>query len=465
MVKDVLTYGSLFSGVGLLDLGVEKAFEDAGIPLQCAWQCEWDPWCRRVLAKHWPEVVRYDDVRGEDFPHADILVGGFPCQDLSTAGKQVGLSGSRSGLWFEYLRIIERIRPRAVIVENVVGLLSGGLDTVVEGLDRLGYSVEATRIRASDLGASHHRERVFLLAYPDEVPSRPERDATRAGETTGSRGQLRGELSALAGGGQSEPGMGRGAHGSTDWLDGHRWPARRGLDQEAWEPSRTAEGVPEQTRRLQALGNAVVPQCAYVAARRLIERLYPERRQPWGGSLAKTPGEHVVVLGGDDGGLAARQAGLVVKDSIQIVTSRGTLVAWLAQAPRIGGITENAINFGEGLLDVDHNRLCTTDDLGRMNKSGSNGQFNASGGPSRATHDPIAASGRWPTNLLFVHDDACGVDCVSSCPVARLDAQALVKGSLGAGRGSKTDDSASRFFPSFANVREAVTWLSSMVGG
>ena len=121
-----LTFGSLFAGIGGFDLGLERA------GMRCEWQVEIDPYARAVLAKHWPEVRRWEDVR--TFPPkegewgVDVICGGFPCQDISVAGKGVGLAGARSGLWYEFARIIGEIRPRFVIVENVAALLTRGAD-------------------------------------------------------------------------------------------------------------------------------------------------------------------------------------------------------------------------------------------------------------------------------------------------------------------------------------------------
>lgn len=132
--------------------------------------CEVDPFCRSVLAKHWSDVPIYNDVRslnGADLPHIDILCGGFPCQDVSSGGKRAGIKeGTRSGLWYEYSRLIGEIRPRYVIIENVRGLLSCGIEIVMRDLVALGYDAEWEVLPAAALGAPHHRERVFIVAYP-----------------------------------------------------------------------------------------------------------------------------------------------------------------------------------------------------------------------------------------------------------------------------------------------------------
>ena len=161
----MLTVGSLFSGAGLCDLG----FHRAGFEHQ--WFCETDGYCRAVLARHWPGVHIYKDIRELDtglLPPADVLVGGFPCQDVSSVGRRAGITKTtRSGLWYEYRRIIEGMRPRYAVIENVPGLRSKGLDIVLEDLSACGYDAEWQSLAAAAFGAPHMRERVFIVAYPD----------------------------------------------------------------------------------------------------------------------------------------------------------------------------------------------------------------------------------------------------------------------------------------------------------
>jgi len=166
-----LTIGSLFSGIGGLDLGLECALRDEGFDVSTIWQCEQDAWCRGILARHWPHALRYEDVRtvGADAPRIDILCGGFPCQDVSVAGKGAGLAGARSGLWFEFARIARELRSRIVVVENVAALLSRGLDTVLGDLSEAGYDALWFDLRASDVGAPHRRERLFIVAWRRDV--------------------------------------------------------------------------------------------------------------------------------------------------------------------------------------------------------------------------------------------------------------------------------------------------------
>lgn len=159
---DKPTVGSLFAGIGGIDLGLELA------GFECKWQVEIDPYARQVLHKHWPEVPKFEDVR--EFPPAgdfkvDLICGGFPCQDISYAGKGAGLDGERSGLFYELIRVVSLVGPRFVLLENVSALLTRGLDQVLGTLASIGYDAEWHCISAAHVGAPHIRDRVFILAY------------------------------------------------------------------------------------------------------------------------------------------------------------------------------------------------------------------------------------------------------------------------------------------------------------
>jgi len=161
------TIGSLFSGIGGLELGLERA----GLG-RVAWQAEIDPFCRAVLAKHWPDAVRFSDVKevGRGTARVDFICGGFPCQDVSLAGKRAGLDGARSGLWSEYARVISELEPKAVVIENVLGLRTLGLRRVLSDLADLGFDAEWSDLAASDVGAPHRRRRLFIVAtHPDRI--------------------------------------------------------------------------------------------------------------------------------------------------------------------------------------------------------------------------------------------------------------------------------------------------------
>jgi len=158
----------LFSGIGGFSLGLERSgyFETVAF-------CEIEPFCRRVLAKHWPKVPCYDDVReltaarlAADGIAVDAICGGFPCQDISSAGKGAGIAdGTRSGLWREYARIVREFQPRYVIVENVAELLGRGMDEVLGTLASFGYDCFWRSIQASEIGAPHPRDRIWIIAY------------------------------------------------------------------------------------------------------------------------------------------------------------------------------------------------------------------------------------------------------------------------------------------------------------
>jgi DNA (cytosine-5)-methyltransferase 1 len=167
----VLSVGSLFSGIGGFDLG----FERAGCSI--AWQVEIDPWARAVLTKHWPLVPKHADIRDvgrHNLEPVDVLCGGFPCQDISLAGKGAGIAeGTRSGLWSEYVRVIRELRPRYVVVENVAALRSRGLDRVLGDLAGLRYDAEWSSVSACAMGLPHVRQRLFIVAYPDGQHGRP----------------------------------------------------------------------------------------------------------------------------------------------------------------------------------------------------------------------------------------------------------------------------------------------------
>lgn len=264
-MRSKLTVGSLFSGIGGLDLGLERA------GMEIKWQCEKDEYCQKVLKKHWPEAVLYDDIttiNGRDLAPVDVLAGGFPCQDVSTAGKRAGIAeGTRSGLWFEFARLIGEIEPRWVIIENVPGLLSvdsgRGMGTVLYDLAVRGYDAEWDCISAASVGALHRRDRIFIVAH-----------ANGSGHLHGQAGKLPAEAGEHALG---EPiaSCEDVADADAAGLEGQRpeyrlfpegGPCPRIASGGWWaaEPDvgRVAHGVPSRVDRLRALGNAVVPQVA-----------------------------------------------------------------------------------------------------------------------------------------------------------------------------------------------------------
>lgn len=172
--------GSLFSGIGGFDLGLNRAGMD------CVWQVEKDEKCRDILARHWPDVKRYGDVRDvgkRNLETVELVCGGFPCQDLSVAGRREGLAGERSGLWFEFIRIVEEIKPEWVVIENVAGLLSSGegrdMGILLGGLAKCGYWWAYRVLDSQFWGVPQRRRRVFIVASltagcPEAVLFEPE---------------------------------------------------------------------------------------------------------------------------------------------------------------------------------------------------------------------------------------------------------------------------------------------------
>lgn len=215
-----LTYLSLFSGVGGFDLGADA------VGWECVGQVEWDPWCQHVLNRHWPDVPKWGDVRQMDGAHvrADVIAGGFPCQDVSVAGKRAGMGeGTRSGLYAEIIRIIEEMRratgnqlPRWVVLENVVGLLSidngAGFRAVLRDLAEVGaLVVEWAMLDSQHFGVPQRRQRIFVVACFDPVaaercpdPLLPVGSGVR--RDSGESGAARQDVAGTLGGGSGSRG-------------------------------------------------------------------------------------------------------------------------------------------------------------------------------------------------------------------------------------------------------------------
>ncbi len=271
-----MRFVSLFSGIGGLDLGLERAGHE------CVLQVEIDDYCQRVLAKHWPDVKRIADVKdvtADDCKEADAIVGGFPCQPVSVAGRREAQADPR-WLWPQFARLISEVRPRYVVVENVPGLLTTGMGEVLGDLSALGYDADWGRISAEAVGAPHLRWRIFVVAYAGSerirfqqgwgggasgedplLTTRDGTDGTMADATgqrlEGAEQQSRGEQRTRTGSGSTLA----DANGESSF-----WPPVARQERTSWsvEPDirRVAHGVPKRVDRLRALGNAVVPQVA-----------------------------------------------------------------------------------------------------------------------------------------------------------------------------------------------------------
>lgn len=171
-----MTHASLFSGIG----GFEWGAKYAGI--STIWCCEIAKFQRKVLSKNFPNVKQYEDIRDVVCPkYADIITGGFPCQDISIAGKGKGIKGERSGLWKEMYRIVREIRPRYIIIENSPALTIRGLENVLCDLAKAGYNAEWKCISNSEFGFPHKRERIYIIANSDQI-ERQKRGVQRCGK-------------------------------------------------------------------------------------------------------------------------------------------------------------------------------------------------------------------------------------------------------------------------------------------
>jgi DNA (cytosine-5)-methyltransferase 1 len=266
----MLTFGSLFAGIGGIDLGLERA------GMQCAWQVEIDDYATRVLTKHWPDVPKFRDVRecgADNLSRVDLIAGGFPCQDISDAGQRRGLAGSRSGLWSEFARIIRELRPRYVLVENVAALLHRGVESVLGELAALGYDAEWQCIPAAAIGAPHLRNRLFIVAYTSSTRIRS--ISIQPGRQDQADSDINGCGSPLV---YSDRNTARRESQSTDEAAGRRLPylsERFSGGRGSWriEPDvdRVAHGIPARVDRLRGLGNAVVPDVAEFVGRLIVE--------------------------------------------------------------------------------------------------------------------------------------------------------------------------------------------------
>lgn len=312
VVDRPFTFGSLFSGIGGIDLGLERA------GMTCEWQVENDAYATKVLAKHWSNTPRFGDIRGvgsNELVPVDLIAGGFPCQDISNAGKRAGITGERSGLWSEFYRLICELRPRYVLVENVAALLYRGINRVLGDLAESGYDAEWQMLSAESVGAPHLRERIFIVAYPQ----RPEWRAGQSCRNVSNRQNAEWQETAGRSGASGEDGRSWDvAHPMRERQSSIRYriPARpsdaasssgtamahadrqslalgevfgvhaaaqltaferdcsTGTGQWAVEPNvgRVAHGVPRRVDRLRGLGNAVVPQVAEYIGRLIMQK-------------------------------------------------------------------------------------------------------------------------------------------------------------------------------------------------
>lgn len=253
----MITIGSLFAGIGGLELGLEWA--GLGPTL---WQVEKDPFCRRKLAARWPHAKRFErveDVGATNLLPVGLLCGGFPCQDISSAGRRAGINGAQSGLWHHFARIVGEMRPRWIVVENVRSGARKWIDPVRGALEREGYATLPIPIAASDCGAPHERARVFIIGcrHASDVERELLREQSRrpCGEDRQSAAE-------------SPCSIADAHHHARDVHETARRDLSHAQRHSGWsvEPGvdRVVHGFSERVDYERALGNSVVPQCAEV---------------------------------------------------------------------------------------------------------------------------------------------------------------------------------------------------------
>jgi DNA (cytosine-5)-methyltransferase 1 len=269
----------IFSGIGGFSIGLEA------VGLQTVAFCEINPFCRKILTRHWPSLPIFTDIttiNKEDLktlPRIDVIAGGFPCQDISVAGKQKGITAKRSGLWKEFARLINEIRPKYAIIENVANLRSKGLIAVLQDLWKIGYDAEWHCIPASAFGAPHRRDRIWIIAHPacigkvglsigkEETESTPRDGFKNVSDSDGKRLQRHRrfkETSLICT--QEQVSVHHSSRGIKQWrkepLEAPRLKDDRlNPDWVEWlmgYPISWTEGG-SRMQRLQSLGNAVVP--------------------------------------------------------------------------------------------------------------------------------------------------------------------------------------------------------------
>jgi DNA (cytosine-5)-methyltransferase 1 len=268
-----MTFGSLFSGIGGFDLGLERA------GMEVKWQVEIDPYCQKVLAKHWPGVKRYNDVKEvgkHNLETVDLICGGFPCQPHSVAGKRRGAQDDRD-LWPEYFRIVKELRPTWIFGENVPGIRTTILDNIYADLESENYTVRTFNIPACAFNAPHIRKRIFILAYSAQQYGAIDRCKTfKSGwsseiitnpgiKSGGLQLQSRKESNEIIQNSEISTNPNRERLEKREGLTGNNGKEFETIIRNNWwtvepELGRVVDGISSRVDRLRCLGNAVVPQ-------------------------------------------------------------------------------------------------------------------------------------------------------------------------------------------------------------
>ena len=280
MIKP-LTVGSLFSGIGGLDLGLERA------GMQVIWQSEIDPYACKVLTKHWKDIPNYGDIKQikwGNIVRPDIICGGYPCQPFSTAGKRQGVNDPRH-LWPWVREAISELRPQYAILENVRGHISLGLSTVLGEMADIGYDTEWQIVSAASVGAPHKRDRVIIIAYPFGKMADTNNSGHLHGQTQIFTAERWVNALSLIGSGSAnvadttqllsngEPNYSGDSERPKTVPQSGNGSRAQGRSNWAAEPDvgRVADGVPFRVDRLRGLGNAVVPQVAELVGRMILD--------------------------------------------------------------------------------------------------------------------------------------------------------------------------------------------------
>jgi DNA (cytosine-5)-methyltransferase 1 len=274
-----LTVGSLFSGIGGLDLGLERA------GMKVIWQSEIDPYCNKVLKKHWPEVPNHGNIKDINWgtvERPNVICGGYPCQPFSTAGKRRGTDDPRH-LWPWVRTAISKLRPDYAILENVRGHLSMGGIQVIGELAQIGYDAEWRVVSAAGLGAPHRRDRLIIVAYPAQLFGNGSNNYTKVslerqtisklGNSSGPQNMADANECKLGNDNKRRNDQGTfAARRKVFFADSSSSSTTRTNSDWAFEPNvgRVANGVPSRVDRLRGLGNAVVPQVAEYVGRLIV---------------------------------------------------------------------------------------------------------------------------------------------------------------------------------------------------
>jgi DNA (cytosine-5)-methyltransferase 1 len=267
----MIRIGSAFSGIGGFELGLERAIPNS----KTVWQIEQNPFCQKILRKHWPDAKIYDDVRevgAHNLEPVDIFCAGFPCQDISVAGKGEGLDGKKSGLWWECFRIISELRPRIIVLENVSAVTFRGGREVVGSLASIGYDTEWQVISARMFGAPHIRRRWFLVGYASDTNSQSKPDSSHHAQT------LEGNVADTNSERSKEQPFDSFSVEQERQLECRSSKSSRTYEGNYWQRHapespvcRVDDGFPNRMDRLRALGNAIVPQCSEYIGRCIVE--------------------------------------------------------------------------------------------------------------------------------------------------------------------------------------------------